>query len=64
MVFFTAGDIVQFRAIDRETYDNISEQVKRGVFVPRIRETTFVLDEFLRDPSGYPQQLKRGLYDH
>ncbi|WP_409160470.1 5-oxoprolinase subunit B family protein [Pectobacterium sp. B2J-2] len=64
MVFFNAGDIVQFRAIDRQTYDDISEQVKSGVFSPRIRDVTFVLADFLSDPQGYPQQLKRGLYDH
>ncbi|XTZ39877.1 5-oxoprolinase subunit B family protein [Salmonella enterica] len=64
MVFFKAGDIVQFRAIDRQTYDNISEQVKSGVFSPRIREVTFALASFLSDPLGYPQQLKRELYDH
>lgn len=64
MVFFKAGDIVQFRAIDRQTYDDISEQVNSGNFSPRIRDVKFELADFLSDPQGYPQQLKRGLYDH
>ncbi|WP_353614616.1 allophanate hydrolase subunit 1 [Mangrovibacter phragmitis] len=64
MVFFKAGDIVQFRPVDRAAYDTLCEEVQRGEFTPEIREVTFALADFLDDPQGYPQQLKRGLYDH
>lgn len=64
MVFFKAGDIVQFRPVDRAAYDALCEEVQRGEFTPRIREVTFALADFLNDPQGYPQQLKRGLYGH
>ncbi|WP_226570898.1 5-oxoprolinase subunit B family protein [Mangrovibacter yixingensis] len=64
MVFFKAGDIVQFRPVDRAEYDTLCSQVQNGDFAPRIRKVTFALADFLNDPQGYPQQLKRGLYDH
>ncbi|ANG61634.1 allophanate hydrolase [Marinobacterium aestuarii] len=62
MVFFRAGDIVQFKPVDRETYDRILVEVEEGRFNLRIRDVSFDLDEFSADPDAYKQQLQEVLY--
>lgn len=62
MVFFRAGDIVQFKAIDRETYDLMCAQVEAKTFNLTIKPVTFELDAFLADPSAYKKQLQELLY--
>lgn len=61
MVFFRPGDIVQFKPIDRETYDQALAEVAAGRFDLRIRPTEFSLDKFMVDPVGYPRSLQEVL---
>ncbi|XEG73207.1 allophanate hydrolase subunit 1 [Pseudomonas sp. abacavir_1] len=63
MVFFHAGDIVQFRPIDREEYDRSVAEVEAGSFALRIRPVEFDLDAFLADPQGCKQRLQEVLHD-
>ncbi len=57
MVFFNPGDIVKFKPIDRETYDNTVADVEAGNFEPVIKPVTFSLDDFNKDIDAYNQQL-------
>ncbi|MCP5072426.1 MAG: allophanate hydrolase subunit 1, partial [Rhodobacteraceae bacterium] len=49
MVFFSPGDIVKWRPIDRTEYDKIVAEVEAGTYQPRIAEVTFDLEEFNAD---------------
>ncbi|WP_192458439.1 5-oxoprolinase subunit B family protein [Musicola keenii] len=62
MVFFRAGDIVQFTPIDLARYQQDVSAVDAGVFSLRIRPVTFELDAFLADPAGYKHYLQGVLY--
>ncbi|SDJ24588.1 Allophanate hydrolase subunit 1 [Pseudomonas delhiensis] len=62
MVFFRAGDIVQFRPIDRAEYDRAVAEVEAGSFALRIRPVEFDLDAFLADPQGCKQRLQEVLH--
>ncbi|MNO01358.1 hypothetical protein D3C81_2214770 [compost metagenome] len=62
MVFFRAGDIVQFKPIDREEYDRAVAAVDAGTFELRIRPVDFDLDAFLNDPQGCKQRLQEVLH--
>ncbi|HTI01553.1 MAG TPA: allophanate hydrolase subunit 1 [Acidisoma sp.] len=64
MVFFRPGDIVKFKAIGRDAYDQAVEEVERGTFAPPIREVTFDLREFQQDIAGYNAKLQGLLHDH
>ena len=58
MVFFRPGDIVQFKPMSREAYDQAVAEVAAGRFDLRMRPVEFLLDEFLADPVGYPRALQ------
>ncbi len=62
MVFFRAGDIVQFRPIERTEYERMAAEVEAGTFDLRIRPVSFDLDAFLADPRGCTQHLQEVLY--
>ncbi len=62
MVFFRAGDIVQFRPIERTEYERMAAEVEAGTFDLRIRPVSFDLDAFLADPRGCTQRLQEVLY--
>ncbi len=62
MVFFSPGDIVKFRQIDRETYDQTLGDVEAGRFEPVIKPVTFSLDDFNKDIGAYNHQLEEVLY--
>ncbi|ASY66431.1 Allophanate hydrolase 2 subunit 1 (plasmid) [Sinorhizobium sojae CCBAU 05684] len=64
MVFFRPGDIVKFKSIDREAYDQAVEDVDHGRFAPPIREVSFDLAEFHKDIDGYNAKLEGMLYGH
>lgn len=57
MIFFNPGDIVKFRSITREEYDDYRKQVEDGTFSFRYKKVDFVLKDFLADPDGYNQGL-------
>ncbi len=62
MVFFKPGDIVKFKPIDRDLYDELVEQVEQGEYIPVIKNVTFSLEEFQKDNDGYNKQLLEVLY--
>ena len=62
MCLFRPGDIVKFRAIDREAYDATVAAVEAGRFTPRMAEVTFSLDEFNADIDAYNRKLEGVLY--
>lgn len=64
MVLFRPGDIVKWKPIDREEYDQTVADVEAGKFQPRICEVSFALDEFEKDIDGYNRKLQEALYGH
>jgi len=64
MVFFRPGDIVKFKPIDRDAYDQAVEDVDKGRFAPPIRELSFDLREFQKDIDGYNAKLEGTLNGH
>ncbi len=52
MIFFRPGDIVRFKPVDRDGYDEAVRDVEAGRFTPLIRPVTFDLREFTRDPAA------------
>ena len=62
MVFFKPGDIVKFKPIDRQHFDQIALDVEQGHFTPLIKNVTFSLEEFQKDNDGYNKQLLEALY--
>lgn len=64
MVFFRAGDIVQFRPIDRQTYDEYMQQAALGALELRIRPIEFDLDVYLQNPEKSKRTLLEVLYDN
>ncbi|SCM76474.1 Allophanate hydrolase subunit 1 [uncultured Pleomorphomonas sp.] len=64
MVFFRPGDIVKFKPIDRDAYDQAVLDVERGTFSPLIRDVSFDLRAFHKDIAGYNHQLEGALNGH
>ena len=64
MVFFRPGDIVKFKPIDRNAYDQAVEDVDRGRFAPPIREVSFDLREFQNDIDGTNAKLEGMINGH
>ncbi|MBB4952106.1 urea carboxylase [Agrobacterium vitis] len=64
MVFFRPGDIVKFKPVDRDGYDQAVEEVDKGHFVPPIREVSFDLRDFQNDIDGYNAKLEGLLHGH
>jgi urea carboxylase len=64
MVFFRPGDIVKFKPVDRDGYDQAVEDVDKGRFAPPIREVKFDLTEFSKDIDGYNAKLEGVLHGH
>ena len=62
MVFFRPGDIVKFKPIEREEYDQEVANVEAGRFTPLMREFTFSLDEFHRDIDGCNAKIGEALH--
>ncbi len=64
MVFFRPGDIVKFKAIGREAYDQDVADVEAGRFAPPTREVSFDLNEFQKDIDGYNAKLEGLINGH
>ena len=62
MVFFRPGDIVKFKPLNRSEYDAALTKVQDGTFDLRIREVKFSLQDFIKNPTAYNQQLTGTLY--
>ncbi|MEH6545698.1 MAG: carboxyltransferase domain-containing protein, partial [Sneathiella sp.] len=62
MVFFKPGDIVKWKPINREEYDQALAEVEAGTFEPRIRDVVFSLEDFNKDIDGTNAKLEEILY--
>ncbi len=62
MVFFRPGDIVQWKPIGREEYDQAVADVEAGRFAPVMRDVTFSLDAFNADIDGTNARLQEALH--
>ncbi len=62
MVFFNPGDIVKWKPIGREEYDQAVADVEANRFTPLTHDVTFDLAEFEKDIDGYNAKLMEGLY--
>lgn len=60
MVFFKPGDIVKWKPISREEYDQALAEVEANTFQPRICDVVFDLDEFNKDIDGTNARLLEG----
>ena len=61
MVFFKPGDIVKWKPINREEYDQAVVDVEANNFKPRICDVIFDLEEFNKDIDGTNAKLLEGL---
>ena len=64
MCLFNPGDIVKWKPITREAYDQALADVEAGKFAPLMRDVTFSLDEFQQDIDGYNRKLDGVLHGH
>lgn len=64
MTFFRPGDIVKFRSVARDAYDEAVRDVEDGRFSPVIRPVTFDLRAFDRDPAACNLELAGALHGH
>lgn len=62
MVFFKPGDIVKWKPINRDEYDQALAEVEAGTFEPRVREVVFSLEDFNKDIDGSNAKLEEILY--
>ena len=62
MVFFRPGDIVKWRRISRDEYDQCHADVQAGRYTPRIRDVVFSLEDFNRDIDGTNARLEEVLH--
>jgi len=62
MVFFRPGDIVKFKPIGRDAYDQGVADVEAGRFEPLVREFTFSLADFHKDVDGCNAKIAEVLY--
>jgi urea carboxylase len=62
MVFFNPGDIVKFKPVGRDEYDQDVADVEAGRYAPLIREFTFSLDAFNKDIDGYNAKIGEVLH--
>lgn len=61
MVFFRPGDIVKFKPITREAYDQDIADVEAGRFAPPMSNIRFDLHEFQANIAGYNDRLGSAL---
>lgn len=57
MVFFKPGDIVKWRPINRDEYDQILADVEAGNYQPKIKDVVFDLAAFNEDIDGTNAKL-------
>jgi urea carboxylase len=64
MCLFKPGDIVKWKPIGREAYDEARAEVEAGHFAPLMRNVTFSLDEFHKNIDAYNRKLDGVLHGH
>ncbi|MBN7808934.1 MULTISPECIES: 5-oxoprolinase subunit B family protein [Agrobacterium] len=62
MILFQPGDIVKYRAIGREEYDDIVDEIDTGRFVLNEKPVSFSLKEFKAAPTAYGNSIVEALY--
>lgn len=62
MVFFKPGDIVKWKPIGREEYDQAVSAVQADTFEPRIRKVRFSLNDYKANIDGTNAKLMETLY--
>ncbi len=62
MVFFKPGDIVKFRPIDRDTYDEYVDLVEQNSYDPKIENFDFSLNAFYADIDHHNHNIGETLY--
>jgi urea carboxylase len=62
MIFFRPGDIIKWRPIGREEYDDDVASVAAGRFQPLIREVDFSLGAFQANPDAANARLLEVLH--
>ncbi|NIA70609.1 carboxyltransferase domain-containing protein [Pelagibius litoralis] len=62
MVFFSPGDIVKWKPIDRAEYDATLADVEANRYEPLIKEVAFDLNAFNADIDGYNAKLMEALH--
>ncbi|MBS3650446.1 allophanate hydrolase subunit 1 [Pseudaminobacter sp. 19-2017] len=62
MVFFRPGDIVKFKSVGREEYDQTVADVEAGRFAPAMRDVTFDLTEFQKGIDAYNAKLEGAIH--
>jgi urea carboxylase len=62
MCLFNPGDIVKWKPIGREEYDQTVADVEANKYTPLIRDVEFGLGEFENDIDGYNKKLEEVLY--
>eukprot|EP01037_Dinobryon_pediforme_P014628 gene14628-14752_t len=62
MVLFRPGDIVKWKPIDRDAYDQTVADVDAGKFQPLMRDVTFSLADYELGIDAYNAKLEEALY--
>lgn len=62
MILFKPGDIVKFRPVVREEYDDLVRQVDQGTYELKERQVSFSLADYHADLSGYSRKLMEVLH--
>ncbi len=62
MVFFRPGDIVKWKPIGRDEYDQAVADVEEGEFAPLMRDVRFSLNDFNADIDGTNARLQETLH--
>lgn len=57
MVFLNPGDIIKFTPCTEEEYNRAVDEVEKGSFKLKIRQTQFSLNEWKKNPVAYNKQL-------
>lgn len=60
--FVEQGDIFRYRAVDREEFDRIREEVAAGTFKYRMKDITYTPQDVIDDPKGFSAEVLRRLY--
>jgi urea carboxylase len=62
MCLFNPGDIVKWKPIGREEYDQTVADVEANKYTPLIRDVEFALGEFENDIDAYNKKLEEVIY--
>lgn len=63
IVFPKQTDLFRYRAITREEYDSIREEVEAGTFKYKTCDISFKADEVIEDPKKFSEMVMRRLYN-